>query len=140
MRLPRRVLLDTNFFISLRRREPEALRLLSRLSSDQLVTSAIVQVEYATGEFVVDPRQERSVKEMFSKFSVLPFEGRAVQKALREAAKLNLPKLPNPHRKLFDLMIAATAWADERTLLTENVDDFSTLPWVKVRNWRDYGR
>ena len=54
---------------------------------------------------------------MFARFAVLPFEGKAARKAMREAAKLNLPKLPNPHKKLFDLMIAATAWAHNRAIL-----------------------
>jgi predicted nucleic acid-binding protein len=104
------------------------------------LTSAIVQVEYATGEFVVDPRQERSVEAMFARFAVLPFEGKAARKAMREAAKQNLPKLPNSHKRLFDLMVAATAWAHNRTLLTENIGDFAAFTWVKVANWRDYGR
>ncbi|WP_156303178.1 type II toxin-antitoxin system VapC family toxin, partial [Thermus aquaticus] len=107
--------------------EPEAYRFLARLSEEQLVTSAIVQVEYATGEFVVDPRRERSVEAMFARFAVLPFEGKVARKAMREAAKLNLPKLPNPHKKLFDLMIATTAWAHNRTLLTENIGDFAAF-------------
>jgi predicted nucleic acid-binding protein len=77
MRPPKCLLLDTNFFIALRRGEPEAYRFLARLSEEQLVTSAIVQVEYATGEFVVDPRREKSVEAMFARFAVLPFEGKA---------------------------------------------------------------
>jgi predicted nucleic acid-binding protein len=42
MRPPKRLLLDTNFFIALRRGEPEAYRFLASLSEEQLVTSAIV--------------------------------------------------------------------------------------------------
>jgi predicted nucleic acid-binding protein len=140
MRLLKHPLFDTNFFIALRRGEPEAYRLLTRLSREQLVTSAIVQVEYATGEFTVDPRLQKSVEAMFLRFLVLPFEGMAAKKAMREAAKMNLPKLPNPHKKLFDLMIAATSWAHNRTLLTENTSDFAAFNWVKVANWRNYGR
>ena len=37
-------------------------------------------------------------------------------------------------------MIASTAWANGLTLLTENLKDFEDLAWVKVANWRDYGR
>ncbi|GIW29444.1 MAG: hypothetical protein KatS3mg070_2807 [Meiothermus sp.] len=48
MRIPKQILLDTNFFISLRRKEPEAINFLSRLSRKQMVTSAIVQMEYTT--------------------------------------------------------------------------------------------
>lgn len=140
MRIPKQILLDTNFFISLRRKEPEAINFLSRLSREQMVTSAIVQVEYATGEFVVDPRQERSIQQMFARFIILPFEEKVALKTMREATKLSLPRKPNPHKRLFDLMIASTAWADGLTLLTENIKDFEDLTWVKVANWRDYGR
>lgn len=95
MPLPKKILLDTNFFIALRRGEPEALNLLRRLAPKQMVTSAIVQVEYAVGEFAVDPRREKSVEKIFSRFTVLPFEGKAAFKTMREAAKMKLPKPPS---------------------------------------------
>lgn len=44
------------------------------------------------------------------------------------------------HKHLFDLMIASTAWTYNLTLLTENIKDFENLGWVRVANWREYGR
>ncbi|WP_255418287.1 MULTISPECIES: type II toxin-antitoxin system VapC family toxin [unclassified Meiothermus] len=134
------MLLDTNFFISLRRREPEAINFLKYLSPEQMVTSAIVQVEYATGEFAIDPRQEKSIHQLFAQFKILPFEENAALKTVREATKLSLPKKPNPHKRLFDLMIASTAWTHNLTILTENLKDFEDLGWARAANWREYGR
>lgn len=140
MRIPKKILLDTNFFISLRRREPEAINFLKYLSPEQMVTSTIVQVEYATGEFAIDPRKEKSIDQLFAQFKILPFEEKAALKTVREATKLFLPKKPNPHKHLFDLMIASTAWTYNLTLLTENLKDFENLGWVRAANWREYGR
>jgi predicted nucleic acid-binding protein len=132
MKIPGRILLDSNFFIALRRKQPEALRVLQALKDQQLVTSALVKIEYAVGEFVVDPRQEKSIEALFERFEIVPFDEKAANKAAREAVKLGLPKTRNPHKKAFDLMIAACAWATNRVLVTENAQDFAHMPWVKT--------
>jgi predicted nucleic acid-binding protein len=128
MKIPERILLDSNFFIALRRKRLEALRVLQGLKDQQLVTSALVKIEYAVGEFVVDSRQEKSIEALFERFEIVPFD----EKVAREAVKLGLPKTRNPHKSAFDLMIAACAWATNRVLITENARDFAHMPWVKT--------
>lgn len=52
MKIPLCILIDSNFFIALRRKQPEALSFFGALNARQLVISALVKVKYAVGEFI----------------------------------------------------------------------------------------
>ncbi len=108
---------------------------MSDLKATQFVTCTVVKLEYAVGEYGTDPREQKSIREMFDIFEAVAFDDKAANKALREAPKLGLPLLTNPHKKAFDLMIAACAWASNRVLVTQNTRDFANLGWVKTYDW-----
>ena len=47
------------------------INFLEYLSPEQMVTSTTVQVEYATGEFAIDPRKEKNIDQMFAQIQNL---------------------------------------------------------------------
>lgn len=135
MSIPKRILLDTNFFVALRRRNPRAIDFFTDLRATQLVTCTVVKLEFAVGEYHLDPRQQKSIREMFALFETVAFDQKAADKALREASRLGIPLVTNPHKTSFDLMIASCAWASNRVLVTQNTRDFEAMPWVQTHDW-----
>lgn len=121
--------------MALRRRNPRAIDFFADLRATQLVTCTVVKLEFAVGEYNVDPREQKSIREMFSLFEAVPFDEKAASKALREAPRLGIPMVANPHKQTFDLMIATCAWASNRVLVTQNTKDFGFMPWVQTHDW-----
>jgi tRNA(fMet)-specific endonuclease VapC len=62
--------------------------------------------------------------------TVLPFESAAAK--IHAQVRLALRSMPISER---DLVIASTALAGQRTLVTGNVREFSRVPGLQVENW-----
>jgi tRNA(fMet)-specific endonuclease VapC len=74
-----------------------------------------------------------SFESLCATISVLPFDGHAATIAANLRAALKIKGTPIGS---FDLLIAATAIANNRTLVTSNVSEFERIKQLKVENWR----
>lgn len=74
----------------------------------------------------------RLLERFFEPFTSLPFDDRCVTAFGRIRAELARAGTPiGP----YDLLIAATAVANQKTLVTANVRDFSRVAGLSIENW-----
>src|SRR5690349_6304537 len=130
---PRRGLLDTNIMILRSRIAPDDL-------PDEMAISAVTLAELSTGPHEVRPDTEQDVyfeanerarrldvlQRAEHEFDPIPFDADAARADGRVAAAV-IAAGRKPRRRAADLMIAATAIADELPLYTTNPDDIGGL-------------
>lgn len=98
---------------------------------DEIAISAITAAELAAGPHLADTaveaaRRQTRLQEIVATFEPLPFDAAAaISYGLIVAAVVSLGR--RPRRRLADLLIAATAHANELDLYTRNAGDFSGL-------------
>jgi tRNA(fMet)-specific endonuclease VapC len=125
-------LLDTDACVwLLRGREPVASTVRAH-SPDDLAIGSMTEAELWYGarkggleEGLVATR--RFIEEIGT---VLPFDSEAAK--IHAQVRLALRATPISER---DLMIASTALAHQRTLVTSNVREFSRVPGLAIENW-----
>jgi tRNA(fMet)-specific endonuclease VapC len=141
------ILLDTDHLTLIKYVESERGRRLAdrlrALPAAEIVGVAIVSVEEQVRGWLAPMAKERQVIrqvpaysalvglfEYFQKYTIVPFDERAAGEfeSLR-SAKLRLGTM--------DLKIAATALANQATLLSANRSDFERVPGLRVENWLD---
>jgi predicted nucleic acid-binding protein len=130
---PRQGLVDTNILILRRWIEPGEL-------PDEIAISAVTLAELSAGPHEVrrnddqslyDEREERArrtetLQRAESEFDPVPFDVTAARAYGRVAAAV-IAAGRKPRRRVADLMIAATAIAEDLPLFTTNPDDYSGL-------------
>ena len=130
---PRQGLLDTNILILRRWIEPDEL-------PDEMAISAVTLAELSAGPHEVrrndeqslyDEREERARRtetpqRAESEFDPVPFDVTAARAYGRVAAAV-IAAGREPRRRVADLMIAATAIAEDLPLFTTNPDDYAGL-------------
>jgi len=130
---PRQGLLDTNILILRRWIEPDEL-------PDEMAISAVTLAELSAGPHEVrrndeqslyDEREERArrtetLQRAESEFDPVPFDVTAARAYGRVAAAV-IAAGREPRRRVADLMIAATAIAEDLPLFTTNPDDYAGL-------------
>jgi predicted nucleic acid-binding protein len=130
---PRQGLLDTNILILRRWIEPDEL-------PDEMAISAVTLAELSAGPHEVrrndeqslyDEREERArrteiLQRAESEFDPVPFDVTAARAYGRVAAAV-IAAGRKPRRRIADLMIAATAIAEDLPLFTTNPDDYAGL-------------
>jgi predicted nucleic acid-binding protein len=130
---PRQGLLDTNILILRRWVDPAEL-------PDEMAISAITlaelsagphQVRPNTGQAAYDEHAERArrldvLQRAENEFDPIPFDAEAARAFGRVAAAV-VAVSRTPQRRIADLMIAATALAEQLPLFTVNPDDFKGL-------------
>ena len=123
-------LLDSNICIALMKGELEARRQIRAFPVTEIGLPAIVVAELAFGawkaEFV--GRSLANLDEMLKSFHVVPFDESAAMQYGRiraELQKAGTPIGPN------DYLIAATALAQDATLITRNVREFERIPGLR---------
>ena len=130
-----RYVIDTNFIIKYFRGDEQAVRVFASLNSTQISISCLTYLELATGEVMAGRKVFNEDLSSFIKFfELLPLSSSAAKYAGREALRLRRGK---SNADMHDLAIGATARELKRTVLTENVRDFSDMAGVKVKNWRE---
>ena len=127
-------LLDTNILILRRWIEPAEL-------PDEMAISAVTLAELSAGPHQVRPNSEQDIYEEHAErarrldvlqraeheFDPIPFGAEAARTYGRvTAAVVSVGR--KPRRRVADLMIAATAIAEDLPLYTTNPDDFEGLP------------
>lgn len=128
-------LLDTNACIKILNNASPLL--ISRLKShhpSELKLSAVVKGELLYGARKSSRPAEnlRVLMDFFEPFRSLPFDDSCSEQyglIRSELERLGRPIGP------YDMMIAATALANELTLVTHNVDEFSRVPGLRWEDW-----
>jgi predicted nucleic acid-binding protein len=130
---PRQGLLDTNILILRRWIEPDEL-------PDEMAISAVTLAELSAGPHQVrrndeqnlyDEHEERArrtetLQRAESEFDPVPFDAEAARAYGRMAAAV-IAAGRKPRRRTADLMIAASAIAEDLPLFTTNPDDYAGL-------------
>lgn len=123
-------LIDTSVFIALERRNLPVDILLVAVRDEPVALAAITASELLVGVHRANTparriRREAFVDELIETIPIIPFDLKAARVHARLAAQLLKKKgLIGSH----DLIIAATAMANDMGVLTDNVRDFSRIP------------
>jgi predicted nucleic acid-binding protein len=129
----RQGLLDTNILILRRWIDPDEL-------PDEMAISAVTLAELSAGPHEVRPNGEQDlydeheerarrmeiVQRAESEFAPVPFDAEAARVYGRVAAAV-VAAGRKPRRRIADMMIAATAIAEDLPLFTTNPDDYAGL-------------
>ncbi|EFI33181.1 PilT protein domain protein [Desulfonatronospira thiodismutans ASO3-1] len=127
-------LLDTNtviYFFKGQGRVPE--RLLAIAPGETTVSSITVyEIETGIAKSRQPERLRSNLDQFLSMVVVLPFQTHEAKRAARIRADLEESGMPiGP----YDILIAATAVANARILVTRNVREFSRVQGLMVENW-----
>ena len=127
--------LDTCICIDfLRGRMPYAYEMFKHTDPRLFAIPSIVEAELLLGaEKSANPSKRRqTVEEFLLPFQVLPFDHRCAY----AYAKLR-STLEQEGRRIGpnDLIVAATALANECTLVTNNVEEFKRVPGLPLESW-----
>lgn len=127
--------LDTCICIDfLRGRMPYAYEMFKHTDPRLFAIPSIVEAELLLGaEKSANPSKRRqTVEEFLLSFQVLPFD----QRCAYAYAKLQ-STLEREGRRIGpnDLIVAATALANECTLVTNNVEEFKRVPGLPLESW-----
>ena len=126
-------LLDTDICIyAMKSRDPILARRLDALRGHCAVSDVSIYELYSGAERYDAPAKRIAILDTFvGRLVVLPFDTRAA----RIAAPLNF-QLESRGQKIggFDMLIAATALAQNLTLFTNNIREFSRVQGLKVES------
>ena len=127
-------IVDTSVFVMLERRGlPPAAA--SRLSDDEFMAVSVITIaELLVGARRADTperrsRRERFVRSLAAAFPVLPVDIEAAERHAFIVAELARRGTPIG---LYDALIAATALANDCSVLTDNVREFERVPGLVV--------
>lgn len=126
-------LLDTNVLIHAQRGRPETVRRRLREASpgDLAICSVTVAELWYGAARSTDPDRKRTLWSRFlAPYEVLPFDRAAAE--LHGELRFALRHYPIGER---DLLIAAIARTNERTLVTDNLSEFRRVPGLRVESW-----
>lgn len=127
-------LLDTNIAVFALRRRSGPLRARLIASTDGLAISSITEMELAYG---VERSTDRTANlvataEFLANLTVLPFDSDAARKAGEVRALLAQAGTPIG---AYDSLIAGHALATRRTVVTNNVREFTRVPGLRIVDW-----
>ena len=130
-------LLDTNICIDhLRRRGTHALRRkLQVIDPTEIAVCSVVVAELLAGCYPSQTRDAcfKEVEELRQFFVSLPFDDAAAQHSGRVAADL---ESRGQRIGEADLFIAGVGIANDLTLLTNNIGEFSRVTGLRIEDWR----
>lgn len=127
--------LDTNVCIAfLNGTDPSVRDRLRMLPPDELALCSIVKAELLYGarrSAHVDENLDK-LQRFFEPFASLPFDDEAAARYGLLRAQLSAAGTPIGGN---DLLIAATALANDATLVTRNTREFRRVPGLRVESW-----
>jgi len=130
-------MLDTDICSYIMREKPlEVLRRFDALEMEQFSISVITYAEFMFGiENSPNSKKHRATVEKFIlHVDILPWDQSAAQHYGQ--IRVDLQKQGNPIGAM-DMMIAAHARANKRTLITNNEKHFSRVSKLKIENWTE---
>lgn len=129
-------LLDTCVVIDLVRGNQEIINQLKSTSPGNIYISTITEFELRFG-LVQNPSLKSRSKEVIESFlseaNILPFRSEESQIAAGLRYDLKLKGTPIG---AYDILIAATALANDFVLVTSNEKEFTRIEELKIENWR----
>ena len=132
-----RYLLDTNACIGfLAGRAPGVVERLGSLPPTDVAVCSVVKTElfYGAARSAAPERTLAAQREFLAQFVSLDFDDRAAEVAGRVRAELTSRGEPiGP----YDLLIAATALANDLALVTRNVGEFGRVNGLRIENWEE---
>ena len=129
-------LLDTDTLIYVFKRAGNCLaRLNPQKDSDVAIsTISLFELEYGMGKTDNRIKMDSYVLSLCRRYAVLDFDRAASVQAGAMRALLHTSGTPiGP----YDVQIAGIALANNLTVVTRNVREFSRIPQLKVENWYD---
>ena len=129
-------LLDTDTLIYVFKRAGNCLvRLNPQIDSDVAIsTISLFELEYGMGKSDNRIKMDSYVHSLCRRYAVLDFDRAASVQAGAIRAQLHTRGTPiGP----YDVQIAGIALANNLTVVTRNVREFSKVPQLKVENWYD---
>jgi tRNA(fMet)-specific endonuclease VapC len=133
-------LLDTDTCIYLMNgRYPQIDRRLQQCAPDAIVLSSIVvsELRFGAANSAHPVRNHTTLDIFLSAFEVLAYDNRAA--GVYGEIRSLLRKGGHPIGST-DTFIAAHALANQLTLVTNNVREFSRIPQLKIENWTELER
>ena len=131
------VLLDTTFLIDAERDSGDMDAVLD--DEDDVAVAAITVAELLVGVELASPsrrdRRQAFVDEVVASLPVIPYDLGVAQE---HAYLLTAVKHAGRPRGAHDLLIAATARATQRVVVTADANAFHDLPGVDVRSHREH--
>lgn len=126
-------LVDTDWVIDHLANVPEAVRLLDRLAQDGIAISIITYMEVYQG-VLRNPSPEEAqskLRAFVNAVPILPFSATVAQRCahLRETLRKQGKRV---NARALDLIIAATAFEYDLTLVTRNTEDYADIPELKL--------
>lgn len=128
------ILLDTNICIYIINQKPPAvLERFKKFSTGEIGVSSIVAAELAFGvQKTGSERNKQALNLFLAPLTIAPFDENCVW--AYGTLRAQLEKLGQPIGAL-DTMIAAQALALDLPLVTNNQNEFSRVPGLKMENW-----
>ncbi len=130
-------LLDTNACIRiLNNSSPALITRLREHRPDEIALCSIVKSEllYGAQRSTRIAENLRELDRFFEPFYSIPYDDNCVQTFGRIRTELERAGIPiGP----YDLLIAATAVANGRTLVTDNTREFSRVAGLTIENWEE---
>jgi tRNA(fMet)-specific endonuclease VapC len=128
-------LLDTNACIRLINPGPSSVKTrLLTIPATEIRLCSLVYTELCYGAYKSQQtaRNRQLVEQFFQPFTSIPFDNRAGSLAGRIRAELESQGTPIGSN---DLLIAAIAIANDLTLITHNVREFSRIADLRYEDW-----
>ena len=129
-----RYLVDSDWVIDYLEGEPDALQLLLNLADEGIAISIVTYMEVYQG-VARNPRRQDAEEEL-SRFlenvPVLPIS-RSIARRCAELRETLRAEQKQIQRRALDLLIAATALEHSLTVVTRNVQDYSDVPSLLMR-------
>jgi tRNA(fMet)-specific endonuclease VapC len=127
-------MLDTDISSYVIRRRPPTIAQQFERYAEQLCVSVITAAELRFGAFKAGQAELSSLVEAYlARVTILDWPDSATFHYARVRATLE--RLGTPIRNM-DLLIASHALAEQATLVTNNLKHFTSVPGLKVEQWK----
>ena len=128
-------LLDTCVIIDLVKGDPNTILNFKSHAPNEINISAITELELRYGiEQATKNKSKQIVQALLSEINILPFTSSEAQKAAIICNELRAKGTPIG---AYDLLIGATALANDLIAVTANVKEFNRISLLKMENWRN---
>lgn len=129
-------LLDTHTLIYFFKQQGQVGAHLQNIAASQIAIPSVVlfELEYGVLRSTRPELQRKGMDTALKIYGVINLDDKAARSAAWIKHTLEAAGTPIGH---FDLLIAGTALAHDRTLVTRNTHEFERVPGLRLENWYD---